>query len=96
MSSWLWLDCVVSNRLRSTLRKVLSGRADANTSFTGLCNLREALGFAQRVRGSHNICWHDGVAEVINLQAKGTGCKPYQVKQVRRLIERYRLGFDDE
>ena len=36
-----------------------------------------------------------GVAEKINLQRDGGNAKPYQVKQVRRVILKYRLGGDD-
>ncbi len=34
--------------------------------------------------------------EILNLQPKGAQAKPYQVKQVRNLILRYRLGGSDE
>lgn len=30
--------------------------------------------------------------EIVNLQPKGSKAKPYQVKQVRNLILKYRLG----
>ncbi len=36
-----------------------------------------------------------GVVEKINLQRDDGGAKPYQVKQVRRVILKYRLGRDD-
>jgi hypothetical protein len=32
------------------------------------------------------------VEEIINLQPKGSKAKPYQVKQVRNLILKYKLG----
>ena len=34
----------------------------------------------------------DGVEEILNLQPKGAKAKPYQVKQVRNLILKYKLG----
>lgn len=34
---------------------------------------------------------YDGVEEIINLQSKGSKAKPYQVKQVRNLILKYKL-----
>jgi hypothetical protein len=37
----------------------------------------------------------DGVKEILNLQPKGSKAKPYQVKQVRNLIIKYRLGGQD-
>ncbi len=38
------------------------------------------------------IFWKDGVEEILNLQPKGNKAKPYQVKQVRHVILKYRLG----
>jgi hypothetical protein len=38
----------------------------------------------------------DGVEEILNLQPKGGKAKPYQVKQVRRLIVEYKLGGQDD
>jgi len=52
-------------------------------------------GFEERVRGSHHIFVKDGVEELITLQRDGKSAKPYQVKQVRRIILRYGLGGDD-
>ncbi len=37
----------------------------------------------------------EGVAELLNLQRDGAMAKPYQVRQVRRLIERYGLDSED-
>ena len=34
----------------------------------------------------------DGVTELINLQRDGSDAKPYQIRQVGRLIRKYRLG----
>jgi hypothetical protein len=34
----------------------------------------------------------DGIPEKINLQADGKNAKPYQVRQVRRMILQYQLG----
>ncbi len=53
--------------------------------------LRE-LEFQERIRGSHHIYSKNGVMEIINLQAKGSKAKPYQVKQVRNLILKYKLA----
>ena len=48
--------------------------------------LLKLLGFQERIRGSHHIFARPGVAEILNLQARGAKCKPYQVKQVRHVI----------
>lgn len=74
------------------LSQILKGNSDANISFEGLCNLLQNIGFAMRIRGSHHIFTKDNVEEILNLQPKGTKAKPYQVKQVRSIIVKYRLG----
>jgi hypothetical protein len=53
------------------------------------------LGFSERIRGSHHIFTKNGVEEIINLQDKSGNAKPYQVKQVRDIIVKYRLGESD-
>jgi hypothetical protein len=79
-----------------TLRRVLSGTADAAIRFDDLCSLLESLGFDKRVSGSHHLFRKSGVEERINLQRDGKQAKPYQVKQARAVILKYRLGtFDD-
>ena len=77
-----------------TLRRLLSGTADASIRFDDLCQLLERLGFEGRVRGSHYLFRKSGVEEKINLQRSGAHAKPYQVKQVRGVILRTRLGLD--
>ncbi len=79
-------------RPEDTLLTVLRGTSDQNISFTDLCNLLTWLGFATRIRGSHRIFHRDGVAEIWNLQPLGPKAKAYQVKQVRNVILRYKLG----
>ena len=74
------------------LDQILRGTSDANISFAGLRGVLLKLGFGERVRGSHHIFWKDGVEEILNLQPKGSNAKPYQVKQVRHVILKYRLG----
>jgi predicted RNA binding protein YcfA (HicA-like mRNA interferase family) len=74
------------------LERVLSRTADANIRFDDLCLLLGNLGFEMRVRGSHHIFRKAGVEEKINLQREGSEAKPYQVRQVRAVILKYRLG----
>jgi predicted RNA binding protein YcfA (HicA-like mRNA interferase family) len=74
------------------LSQILKGTSDANISFEGLCNLLQNIGFKMRIRGSHHIFTKDNVEEILNLQPKGAKAKPYQVKQVRSIIVKYRLG----
>ncbi len=60
--------------------------------FEDLVSLLTALGFAERIRGGHHIFSKTGVAEILNLQPRGSLAKPYQVKQVRAVIVRYKLA----
>jgi hypothetical protein len=76
------------------LSKVLNGASDANIRFSELCTLLHELGFQERVRGSHHIFTRDGVEEILNLQPRGAMAKPYQVRQVRDVIVRCKLGKD--
>ncbi|MDP3296528.1 MAG: type II toxin-antitoxin system HicA family toxin [Thermodesulfovibrionia bacterium] len=72
--------------------QVLSGTSDANIPFDGLCGLLKYLGFDERIRGSHHIFTKDDIEEILNLQPKGNKSKPYQVKQVRNVILKHKLG----
>jgi predicted RNA binding protein YcfA (HicA-like mRNA interferase family) len=74
------------------LGKILSGTRDANIPFAELCHLMQRLGFQMRVRGSHHIFFRSGIEEILNLQPRGSDAKPYQVKQVRNVILKYRLA----
>ena len=74
------------------LLRILRGTSDANIPFDRLCHLLQRLGFVKRIRGRHHIFTKEGVEEILNLQPKGRQAKPYQVKQVRRVILKYRLG----
>ena len=76
-----------------TLMRLLSGTADAAIRFDDLCHLLESLGFERRVRGSHHLFRKSGVEEKLNLQRDGSNAKPYQVKQVRTVILKAKLGF---
>ena len=74
------------------LERVLRGTSDANIPFEGVLHLLKELGFEERIRGSHHIFAKTGVEEILNLQPRGAHAKPYQIKQVRQVILRYKLG----
>lgn len=74
------------------LRRILSGKSDANVTFSDLRQLLIRLGFDERTKGDHHIFTKEGIEEILNLQPKGSMTKLYQVKQVRNLIVRYKLG----
>ncbi len=74
------------------IRTILDGISDKNINFNQLCNLLKSLGFVEHIRGSHHIFRKDEIVERINLQKDGTKAKAYQVKQVRNIILKYKLG----
>lgn len=82
------------SKLEKLLQSILRGTSDTNISFSDLGVLLKRLGFQERRRGSHHIYYMDGIEEIINIQSKGSKAKPYQVKQVRSLILKYKLGED--
>lgn len=45
---------------------------------------------------SFHIFVHPRVRELINLQNAGGKAKPYQIRQLLRLVERYNLTMTDE
>ena len=82
------------SRHERLVQTILRGRSDANIRFGDLRALMRYLGFEERVRGSHHLFDKDGIVEIVNLQSRGGHAKPYQVRQVRRLILKYKLGGD--
>jgi len=79
---------------KKLLLKILKGTSDTNINFDDLCKLMKSLGFELRIRGSHHTFRKEGVVEKTNLQRSGDKAKPYQVKQVRNIIVKYKLGGD--
>ena len=77
------------------LLRVLTGKSDANISFSELRRLLVGLDFHERIKGDHHIFTKAGVEEILNLQPLGSKAKPYQVKQVRNVIVKYKLGVED-
>jgi predicted RNA binding protein YcfA (HicA-like mRNA interferase family) len=68
-----------------------------NVAFADLQRLVESMGFElQRINGSHHIFVHPDVPSPINLQSVNGQAKPYQVRQVLRVVERYALILESE
>jgi hypothetical protein len=76
------------------LEKVLRGTSDANIPFRDLRQLLLSLGFDERTSGGHHMFRRAGVRELINIQKEGAKAKPYQVRQVRRIILEHGLAGD--
>lgn len=83
------------SKLEKFVAALLSAQTDKNIDFDALCGLLIKLGFSQRIKGSHHIFARSGVEEIINLQSSSEGrAKPYQVKQVRELLQKYDLTLE--
>lgn len=76
------------------LLSILSGTKDNNIKFKDLQNLLDSFDFDVRIKGDHFIYIRDDIDEIINIQPKGNMAKPYQIKQVRNIIVKYKLGGD--
>ena len=79
------------SKFEKTLLKILSGFSDKDISFSELCSVLKYLGFEERIKGSHHIFFKEGIEEILNIQQKKSKAKPYQVKQIRNIILKYRL-----
>lgn len=79
---------------KKLLTKVLGGKHDTSVQFSELQKLLGLLKFELRVKGDHFIYTNPNVEEIINIQPVNGKAKPYQVKQVRNLILKYKLGGD--
>ena len=74
------------------LFQILRGASDANIAFDDLRHLLLRLGFEERKRGSHHVFRKQGIEEKINLQQDDGKAKAYQVRQVRTVILKHKLG----
>ena len=84
------------SKLEKLIVKLLRGTSDGNFSFDELRTLILNLGFNERISSSHHIYTKEGIEEIINIQPKQSKAKPYQVKQVRNLVIKYKLDIDDD
>ena len=63
-----------------------------NVRFDTLCNYAEVFGFRYRGgKGSHKIFVKDGIREMLNFQDIKGKAKPYQVRQLLNVIDKYNL-----
>lgn len=82
-------------RSRLLLRRLRSG-SFSNVSLGDAMRLAEDLGFRTlRQTGSHHILGLPGVPELVNRQEVGGTAKPYQLRQLQRLIDKYDLQLED-
>ena len=75
--------------------RILSGTSDKNIDFNDLTRLLESFNFSCRIKGDHHIYYREDVEEIINIQPlSDSKAKPYQVKQIRMLVLKYKLNLD--
>ena len=70
---------------------IICAEKNSNIKFRDLQWVLDVMGFRCRIKGDHFIYYKDGINEIINIQPKGNKAKPYQVKQIRNLILKYKL-----
>lgn len=86
---------VPSMRPRQLLLRLRSGKY-ANVKFRDAQRLVEACGFElNRVSGSHHIYTHARCPVILNLQKVAGQAKPYQLRQLVRLLDWYDLSPED-
>ena len=80
---------------RKLLQKLLAG--SKNIRFSEATAIAKAFGFQlDRISGSHHIFIHPDISALINLQDVGGKAKPYQIKQLLKIIEQYDLQMEDD
>jgi hypothetical protein len=77
----------------------LLGKALSNPQglrFSEALKLASAFGFnVDRISGSHHILKRPGIPELLNLQNARGMAKPYQIRQLLKLVEKHNLGLND-
>ena len=69
----------------------------SNVAFNDMINLAEGFGFyLMRISGSHHLLANPDITELINLQSVRGEAKPYQIRQLLRLVERDNIQLEDE
>ena len=80
------------SRAAKLIRKLSSGSA---LSFAELQAILEIFGFRlARVSGNHHIYVHAAAGRPISIQPDGKDAKRYQVRQLRDMIEEFKLEPD--
>ena len=78
---------------RKLLQKIIGG--SKTIRFTEMVNLVEGFGFKlSRTDGSHHASFD--IPELVNLQDIKGQAKPYQIRQVLKLVEKHNLKLEDE
>lgn len=82
------------NEFRKLYKKIITEGSDS-IKFSDFQYFIEHLGFScVRINGDHFIYRMDSIIDQINIQPNGNSAKEYQVKQVRKIVKKYKLGGD--
>lgn len=80
---------------RKLLIKLLAGHLQ-NVRFRDFQELLDAFGFRlSRTSGSHHIYVHPDIREIVNIQNVKGQAKPYQIRQVLKLVEMHNVTLGD-
>ena len=78
---------------KKLLQKIISG--SRNVRFKEAVRLAEVFGFRMdRISGSHHIFVHPEIPELLNLQNVAGKAKPYQMKQLIKIVEKHNLRME--
>ncbi len=77
--------------VKKIMISIMSGTQDKNIKFRDLKKLLEVLNFDCRIKGDHFIYSYKNLPENINIQPQGNMAKPYQVKQIRNYMLKYKI-----
>ena len=81
------------SRYAKVRANILSGKSDKNISEEDMKFFLSKIGAEhRRTTGSHFQYSIDDIPELINIQPKNGKIKPYQVKEVRNIVNKYKLG----
>ncbi len=80
------------SRTERLKEKILKAQGYHNFAFADLVRLLEHLGFScDRTSDSHQIYIHPDIPTPVNIQNIKGQAKPYQLRQIRAIIRKYKL-----
>ena len=81
---------------RRLFRRISVGAVN-NVAFDDLVDLLAGFGFELvRINGSHHILIHPDLEESLNIQPLGRQAKPYQIRQILRLVQQHNLHLENQ
>lgn len=84
------------SRYEKIRAKIMSGKSDACVSKDEIELFLTMIGAKhKRTKESHYQYGIEGITEQLNLQFPCGKAKPYQVKQIRNIVNKYKLGKEE-